>query len=79
MNEYVEEVQVKYIMKIDVEEGDVLAVALKTSYISEAGREKLRKEMQDAFLPKVIKVVVINADVVDLKIIQIVENHASQG
>lgn len=53
--------------KIDVEEGDLLAVFVK-GYHSLEKLEKVKKELTDSFLPKKVKVVIVNEEVMDMKV-----------
>lgn len=64
---------IERVLKIDVEDGDVLAICLKGSYLSAEKREQIIKGFQDAFLPKNVKVIMVNADVMDLKVVRVKE------
>ena len=54
---------------IHVEDGDVLGVFVK-GYNTQESLERIRQELCNKFLPKKINVVIINADVVDLKVLR---------
>jgi hypothetical protein len=55
---------------ICVEDGDVLVVYVKPS-VPLAVRERTKKDIANLFLPKIVKVIVCNADlVVDIKVIR---------
>ena len=61
--------EITKVEKIDVENGDVLAVMVKGLHAPEA-LEHVKKSMTDSFLPKIVKVVILNAESVELKVIR---------
>ena len=54
---------------IRVEDGDVLGVFIK-GHSTQESLERLKQELRNKFLPKKIEVAIINADVVDLKVLR---------
>jgi hypothetical protein len=63
------EIEVVKVEKIDIQDGDVLAVYLRGMYSVE--RMQATKEMfVNAFLPKKVKVVLVNGDAADLRVLR---------
>ena len=61
--------EITKVEKIDIEDGDILAVFIKGVHSQEMFA-KVTKELSASFLPKIVKVHVFNADVVELKVIR---------
>jgi len=59
--------EITRVEKIDIEEGDLLAVFVK-GYHSMESLEGTKKLLVDSFLPKQVKVVIVNVDIVDMKV-----------
>ena len=69
MLENVEISNVEIISPID---GDVIAVYVK-GYHSQEALEFMKKEIRTSFLPKIVKVIIINAELVDIKVMRVNE------
>lgn len=54
---------------INVQDGDVLAIFVKGHHMKET-LERLKIELAEKFLPKKIEVAIVNADLIDLKVLQ---------
>lgn len=55
---------------VRVEEGDVLAVMVRGLHTPET-LEQMKQKMSNLFLPKIVKVVILNIDAVELKVIRV--------
>jgi hypothetical protein len=64
-----EEINIDRVEKIDVENGDVLAVFVERPVPPELLEESKRK-IEDAFLPKKVRVVILNAALVEMKVLR---------
>ena len=53
--------------KVEVNDGDVLAVYIR-GYLSAEAREMEKQRIIKAFLPKTIKVLIVNVDAVQLQV-----------
>ena len=69
ISDKIENTLVKSVEVIKVEDGDALAVMVKGVHSQEMFA-KITKELSASFLPKVVKVHVFNADVIELKVIR---------
>lgn len=55
--------------KIDIEDGDVLVVFVK-GYHALVELERVKKTLADSFLPKKVKVVIADGEVIDMKVLR---------
>jgi hypothetical protein len=61
--------EITKVEKIDIQNGDVLAVFVKGAHPA-SELERIKKKLTDDFLPKVVKVEIMNAEIVDLKVLR---------
>lgn len=68
-----DDIEIRVVEKLDLQNGDVLAVYIKAPQLSAAEKEQIKKQISDAFLPKLIKVLVVNAEVVKMQALRVEE------
>ena len=64
-----EELDIKAVEKIDIDNGDVLAVYVNGRHSMEE-LEKLKQELSILFLPKKVNVIVLNYELVKMQVIR---------
>ncbi len=71
-NKYEEKIEIDSIKRIDVKDGDVLAVFVKGRQSAES-LILMKQKIANDFLPSVVKVEIFNAEIVDMKVFRVVE------
>ena len=69
--------EIQKVEKLDLQNGDYLAVFIKGHIPMEAS-ERLKCQLEKDFLPKIVTVRVFNADLVELKVLRVSEEIGEQ-
>jgi len=69
-----EDIEIKTVEKLDLKDGDVLAVYIK-GMPSQSDITYIERRLTEMFLPKIVKVLVINAETVKLQALRTDDNQ----